>query len=223
MTSSAALRLEPTTPAPRDPVFEAHAARGLVWLPEVGMGRLHVVEAPYDDAYFAKYETYAATRMGRAITEARVAMVNRRTDGHVVDVGIGCGAFIERRSGWTWGFDVNPAGVEWLHRNGRWRDPYAAPVDAVTLWDVLEHIPDPTPLLRNVRRWVFVSLPIVPADGPPPLDWKHLRRDEHCWYWTRAGFERWMAGHGFELVEASDVEVQLGRDDVGSFTFRRVG
>lgn len=208
-------------PAPVDAYFERWLANEFVWLPGRGMGRLRVTEAPYDAAYFEKYEGYARTPMGRAITEARVQLVNRHTDRHVVDVGIGCGAFIEGRRGWTWGYDVNPVGVEWLNRCGRWCDPYAAPVEAVSFWDVLEHIPDPGALLANVRRWVFVSVPIVPGDGPPPRDWKHLRPDEHCWYWTRAGFVGWMASHGFELVERSDFETRLGREDVETFVFRR--
>jgi hypothetical protein len=211
----------PTTAAPHDPVFEAWAADGLVWLPEHGMGRLRVTEAPYDSAYFEKYQAYAATEMGRKITAARVDLVRRHTDRHVVDVGIGCGAFISARMGWTWGYDVNPAGIAWLHSVGRWCDPYAAPVEAASLWDTLEHIPDPGALLRNVREHVFVSLPIVPGDGPPPLDWKHLRPDEHVWYWTRAGFVAWMGAHGFELVEANEDEVRLGRSDIGTFCFRR--
>lgn len=208
---------------PTDPVFDAAARDGLVWLPELGMGRLKVTEAPYDEAYFEKYQQYAKTPMGVAITAARVDLVRRYTDRHVVDVGIGCGAFIEARMGWTWGYDVNPEGVRWLHAHGRWCDPYERSVEAVSLWDVLEHIPDPAALLRNVRQFVFVSLPIVPGDGPPALDWKHLRRDEHCWYWTRSGFERWMAGHGFELCTHNRMEELLGREDIGTFVFRRRG
>jgi hypothetical protein len=34
------------------------------------------------------------------------------------------------------------------------------PVDVACFWDSLEHIHNPTPLLQNVRRWVFTSLPI---------------------------------------------------------------
>lgn len=206
---------------PVDHVFDSYARAGLVWLPELGMGRLKVVEAPYDEAYFEKYQRYARTERGQAITAARVDLVRRFTDRHVVDIGIGSGDFISARMGWTWGYDVNPAGVRWLQGCGRWCDPYAQPVEAISLWDTLEHIPDPGALLRNVLHHVFVSLPIVPGDGPPPADWKHLRRDEHCWYWTRAGFRRWMAGHGFEQMTVSDVETRLGREDILTFVFER--
>lgn len=197
---------------------------GLVWLPERGMGWYPVTDAPYDADYFAKYEGYAATEMGAAITAARVALVDRWAGpgARVVDVGIGCGDFVRARPG-TYGFDINPAGVCWLKDRWLWLDPYEQPVDAATFWDCLEHIADPAPLLANVRGWVFVSLPIVPGGGPPPPDWRHLRRDEHCWYWTHEGFVGWMAAHGWELLEHSRVESDLGRQDIGTYAFRRAG
>lgn len=186
------------------------------------MGWYPVTEAPYNAGYFAKYEAYAATAMGAAITAARAALVDRWAPGaRVVDVGIGCGDFVRARPN-TYGFDINPAGVCWLKDRWLWQDPYEVPADAITLWDCLEHIHNPARLLRSARRWVFVSLPVVPGEGPPPMDWKHLRRDEHCLYWTEPGFVAWMAEHGFACRQASRVEEQLGREDVGTFAFERV-
>lgn len=210
----------PVPGAPHDRVFNAWAVEGVVWLPERGMGKLRVREAPYDVSYWDKYVGYAATEMGRKITAARVELVNRYTEQKVVDVGIGCGAFIAARK-WTWGYDVNPEGVRWLQDNDLWCDPYKSPSWSISLWDVLEHIPDPAALLDRVNDFVFVSVPIVPGDGPPPPDWKHLRRDEHIWYWTDAGFVAWMGRHGFDLIEHNRMEEALGREDIGTYVFRR--
>lgn len=216
-------RHAPAPGFPRDTAFSSWADAALVWLPELGMGRLRVTEAPYDAAYWAKYEGYAATPMGRAITQARLELVDRHHGaGELVDVGIGCGDFVAARGGRTYGYDVNPVGVAWLKARERYLDPYPHAVAALSLWDVLEHVPEPAQLLASARAWVFVSVPLVPGDwAPPPRDWKHLRRDEHCWYWNRRGLEAWMATQGFELVEESRVEEQLGREDVGTFAFRR--
>lgn len=208
---------------PVDEAFAAAMRSGLVWLPELGMGFLEVTEQPYDDAYFAKYEEYAATEMGVAITDARRGLVNRHVRGlNLVDVGIGCGDFIDGFEG-ACGFDINPRAIEWLHARGLFLDPYEAAVHCATFWDSIEHIADAAKILRNVRRWVFCSLPIVPGDCPPRRDWKHLRRDEHCWYWTRAGFIRWMAAQGFHCVEHNTMESLLGREDIETFALRRVG
>jgi hypothetical protein len=209
-----------------DHTFHGWAREGLVWLPERGMGFLEVTEQPYDAEYFEKYAGYAATEMGRAITESRLALVLRHINrgSAVVDVGIGSGHFLEAAGEllpFLGGYDVNPAGIAWLNARGLFRDPRRVPVDVLTFWDVLEHIPDPATYLVRAREWVFCSLPIVPGDGPPPLDWKHLRRDEHVWYWTHDGFIAWMAEKGFDLEEFSYIEVQLGREDIGTFAFRR--
>lgn len=204
-----------------DRQFHRHLKNSFVWLPERGMGYFPVREQPYDEHYFAKYVGYAQSVMGRAITRSRVDLVNRYTKGLVVDVGIGCGDFVQTRPH-TLGYDINPLAVRWLQQRGLWVDPYAAQsVPAVSLWDVLEHIPEPERLLSRVHQYVFVSLPIVPGSGPPASDWRHLRRDEHMWYWTHDGFVAWMDAYGFVLREASAVETDLGRQDIETFVFAR--
>lgn len=215
------------SPACPDPVFNARAARGLVWLPERGIGWLPVSDQPYDTDYFRKYEGYAATEMGAAITRVRVELVERylMPARPLIDVGIGSGAFLDEllASGFTraYGFDINPAGVDWLGGRSLFMDPYTHPADALTFWDSLEHIPDVHRMLGNARRFVFCSLPIVPGDGPPRLDWKHLRRDEHCWYFTRRGLIGWMDEQGFDCVECTAAETLVGREDVETLVFRR--
>ncbi len=44
---------------------------------------------------------------------------------------------------------------------------------------------------------------------------------EHIYYFTRAGLVRWMEAHGFKLLEHNDVEVECGREAIGSFAFVR--
>lgn len=206
-------------PVQVDGTFRGWAAEGLVWLPERGMGYYPVREQPYDEAYFAKYEAYARTEMGLAITAARVELVRRHARGEVVvDIGIGCGAFVEAMD--CYGFDINPAGARWLQQHGAFWNPYKREAGALTFWDCLEHIHDPAPLLAHAREWVFCSLPLF--EGPEHvLRSKHFRRDEHCWYWTRAGLIGWMAEHGFRCVEHNTAESLLGREDIHSFAFRR--
>lgn len=191
-----------------------------VWLPEVGLGHYPVTEKPYDAAYWAKYVGYAGTTMGRRINGARNALVARYWDGAVLDVGIGCGQFVEGRPN-TRGYDVNPVGMAWLLERDLWTDPYLGVSSAVTLWDVFEHIHEPDKLLENVAQWVFMSLPIF--DGPDHvLRSKHYRTDEHVWYFTRRGLLHFMEENGFRCVEHNTAESLLGREDIGSFAFRRL-
>ena len=198
--------------------------RRLTWWPQIGIG-WYPVEAgiePYDQEYFERFDRDAQTPLGRALMIGRHEFVERHWHGALVDVGIGSGAFIERRSHEraTWGYDVNPAGIQWLMERKLFVDPYRCPFDAMTLWDVLEHIPDYQPLLANVRKWLFVSLPIF-RDAQHVLRSKHFRPREHCWYWTQPGLIYAMKQCGFELVSESNVETELGREDIGTFAFRR--
>lgn len=233
MTPQAMLALATAVPRPvqaRDLSFLSWLSEGLVWLPERGMGFYPVTAQPYDAAYFDKYRGYARTEQGQAITAARVELVQRHLYGPapLCDVGIGCGDFVTEMAKRSpllevYGYDINATGVEWLTSQRRYHNPWVEAVTALTLWDALEHIQDAASLLLGAQEWVFCSLPIVPGDGSPPADWKHLRRDEHVWYWTRAGLIRWMAEQGFECVECNAMETLLGREDIESFAFRRVG
>lgn len=211
-----------------DETFKRWAGEGLVWLPERGMGYYPVrdVDEPYTaanleqaKAYFEKYQAYAATDMGKAITQARADLVKRWWDGPVLDVGIGCGAFIEAH-GNADGQDINPVAQEWLRERGL-GGPIFTQVEAGCFWDSLEHLPNPSNWLSMFCPYVFVSLPIVKDPGRITA-WKHFRPDEHRWYWTRDGFLAWMAEQSFECLEANSMEQTLGRQDIESFAFRRV-
>lgn len=213
----------------RDPVFDQWASAGLVWLPERGMGYypVHEADEPYRNggaqAYWDKYVGYARTPRGEAINEARVDLVRGWTLGPVVDVGIGCGSFIEamHAAGATaYGCDVNPIAVTWLHHRGLWRSPWEGPVEAVSLWDVLEHLSDPAAMLANVRRFAFVSLPVF-SSADDILNSKHFRPDEHRWYWSAEGLIRWMGAQGFECLEHDQRETRLGRESIDTFAFGR--
>lgn len=207
---------------PRPALLDRLAEQHLIWLPEIGIGYYPVADgiAPYDADYFARYAVQADSDMGRALMAARVEFVAGHYADELVDIGIGSGAFIAARKAPTLGYDVNPAAVEWLKARELFVDPYAEPVEAVSLWDVLEHIPDFVALLSNVRRFVFVSLPIF-HNAAHVLRSKHFRKDEHCWYFTAHGLVRVMRDHGFRCLAFDDRETRIGREDILSFAFAR--
>lgn len=192
----------------------------LVWYEDFGFYPAKT-DGVYDAAYFAKYEGYAATPLGVKLNDERLALVRRymHPELPLVDVGIGCGQFVQSRPG-ARGFDVNPTGVEWLKSRGLWHDPYKAPCYALTFWDSLEHVEHLGVLLQAATDRVFVSLPIF-RDREHVLASKHFRPDEHFWYFTRRGFVKTMAGMGFDLLENNDHESRLGREGIESFAFRR--
>lgn len=78
--------------------------------------------------------------------------------------------------------------------------PEDAEFDVITLWDVLEHIPDFTslaPLLKKTN-YVVISLPIKPND----VAWKdyyHLKPGEHLHYYDIELLVELFRRYGFDL------------------------
>jgi hypothetical protein len=200
------------------------AASRLQWFPELGVGYFPVIGSPYDQAYFDRFARQALEPIGQKLLRARVSFVDKHYSGALLDVGIGSGAFIEKRNdlrpGSTFGFDINPAGVAWLKKRNLWYNPYDGDVPALSMWDVLEHMHDFRLLLGGVRRLLFLSLPIF-GDVEHVLRSKHFRKDEHFWYFTRSGLITVLHNFGFELIAESDMEIRAGREDIGTFAFRR--
>ncbi|EPO7914413.1 methyltransferase domain-containing protein [Citrobacter koseri] len=200
--------------------FYQELESGLVFLPELGIGRYPVPPArPYNSQYFAKYQAYADTETGHALTQARIDLVARHYRGLVLDVGIGAGQFVSTRAK-TVGYDVNPAGVSWLKDNGCFVDLYAEGAPALTFWDSLEHIDDPVCAVQQAGQFVFLSIPIF-KDAEDILASHHYKKDEHIWYFTDEGLRRWFAEQGFECAEHNEIECELGRKGVGTYAFRR--
>ena len=215
-----------------DEAFDYAMETGLVWSPELGMGYYPVDpdDEPYLDEvgsreYFNKYVEYAHSEMGHKITSFRTNFVDRHWKGNVIDVGIGCGSFILRRTTTgrpTKGFDVSPAAVAWLNVQNLFQSPYTDQgVNAITLWDVLEHLPNPGELIRCVNGWVFVSIPIF-ENAEHVLRSKHFRQDEHRWYFTHDGLIEWFLSHGFVNVEFATDETMMGREDIVTYAFTRI-
>ncbi|MCW4986264.1 class I SAM-dependent methyltransferase [Enterobacter mori] len=201
--------------------FSQEIKSGLVWLPELGMGRYPVPkDRPYDADYFSRYQEMADTDLGRELTAARIRLVARHYTGPVLDVGIGAGQFVTARPE-TKGYDVNPAGVEWLKERGAWANLYRDRFPALTFWDSLEHIDRPDVAVARAEQWVFVSVPIF-SGAEHVIRSRHFRRDEHIWYWTHDGLVAWFGEQGFELVEHNRLETVLGREGIGSYAFARV-
>lgn len=195
---------------------------GLVWWPEQEMGYFPVQpNGVYGKEYWDKYVGYAITPTGQQLTRARVELVKRHCrEEPVVDIGIGCGQFIEARGPNTLGYDVNPVAVEWLKKRDLWFDPYTGQPQNIACWDSLEHVYEAAELVDRVGSRVIVSLPIF-RDMEHVLRSKHFRPDEHYWYWTRKGFVEWMELRGFVLLEENRMEEKAGREDIGTFAFGR--
>lgn len=85
--------------------------------------------------------------------------------GRLLDVGTGLGCFVKRISGYTgwetYGYEISPVAVDFARNNYRLENIFCGRVeesnfptdsfDIITLWDVIEHIPNPESLLSYLR------------------------------------------------------------------------
>jgi hypothetical protein len=191
----------------------------LKWNPALGIGYLPTRGYEYDTEYWEHYSELSSTAIGVKLTAFRKSFVidNLGGPGDLCDVGIGSGSFVKAMS--CKGYDVNPHAKRWLEKNGSFGNPHERSFDTLTFWDVLEHIDDPTPLLVRPKH-VFVSMPIFP-DVAAVLASKHLKPDEHLWYYTEPGLKTFMKYFGFELVSKSDEETKIGRESIMAYFFTR--
>jgi hypothetical protein len=182
----------------------------------------------YDQAYYDNYVSLRGTDIARRLNESRVRFAGKYAE-PVFDLGVGSGEFIASADAAglrAFGYDINPVAVEWLKKDNRYRDPYqgqAADLPTWTLWDTLEHIPDPYALLDKVPKdtTLILSLPIF-ADLLKVRSSKHYKPGEHLVYFSTDGLIRFMADAGFELDAVDDGERLAGREDIAAFAFKCV-
>jgi len=195
----------------------------LVWDETKGLGFFPVIEnGVYGSNYWKQYVKYRESPIAEKLMLARCNLVDRHVGSDpAVDIGIGSGHFIEKRGkGLTFGYDVNPLAIRWLLDRDLWWDPFHRNPVNVSCWDSLEHMARPSRFIECVRSCLFLSVPIF-DDRDHVLRSKHFKPQEHYWYWTRHGLEQWMLDLGFVMVEHNEMESELGREDIGTFVFRR--
>jgi 2-polyprenyl-3-methyl-5-hydroxy-6-metoxy-1,4-benzoquinol methylase len=183
------------------------------------------------------YDLYAAPPGGRA---ARLAQLNLRYAmakrcrlverhapgrGRVLDVGCATGLFLDamRRRGWqAQGVElVEYAAAQARERRGldvrtgdlaqaRYPD---AQFDAVTMWDVLEHVPDPLSELREIRRILkpggVVVLRVPDVSSPEARwfgeYWIGLDAPRHLYVFSPTTLAALLARAGLEPLEQLDL------------------
>jgi hypothetical protein len=135
----------------------------------------------YDEAYFQKYVKLADTDLGQKIYRHRWGLITRllpkKEQYSLLDYGCGPGSFHAMApDGFKCeGFDINAfCGFTEV------RNPFP---EVLTLWDVIEHLPDPLhPIREYSPKYLFITTPNVASVSCPMVSWKHYRPKEHLYY-----------------------------------------
>lgn len=157
--------------------------------------------------------------------------------GRLLDVGCGDGAFLELAQSRGWrglGFDYETRMIELARRRGVevvatdfatfCRGRAAGEFDAVTLFDVLEHTPEPGRLLDLLRPLLkkggLLALTMPNADRPLPfVREEHDYPPHHYTRWTAAAMRGFLEARGFrvERQDAGHLKVAYLNDHIFFF------
>lgn len=174
--------------------------------------RAEDIAAVYASGYFsgggAGYRDYFGAEHADAERKARERLarlhaLGARQGGALLDVGCADGTFLREalaRGFRVRGVEVSPEARARLPSEleglvGSALDEAAAqgPYDVATLWDVLEHLPDPLGALRTLRAalapgaLIAIVVPVIDNANARvlPRTWDQYKPPEHLWYFSR--------------------------------------
>jgi hypothetical protein len=164
----------------------------------------------YDKSYLTKYARYDNTERGDAIRALRLRTLRRASNGTertLLDFGCATGSFLRLAKGAGWlptGYDINPY--------GDYTDPSVLfdRYGAATMWDVVEHLPDPVKLLKGLKTQTICICTPDTDDfhlGKHHLDeWHHYYPGEHVHYYNEQSLRRLLKVALFECVSVHHEE-----------------
>lgn len=176
------------------------------------------LDEQYDSSYFDLYRRRREFRLKRGDKRLRKIELLKEP-GRLLDVGCSLGYFVEAatRRGWqASGVEISPYAAEEARNLGldvrtgilEGANYADGAFDCVTMWDVLEHVPDPTAHMLEIRRVLAPGGMVV--IGTPNLAhvafrrkqerWRHLKPREHIFYFREESITRLLEKTGFDVA-----------------------
>lgn len=157
-----------------------------------------------------------AVRAGREVAKLRLDLIGELMGriGLLLDVGCAAGTFlgVASEQGWrTTGVELNPEMRERARvhcSRGKVAGTLAevqGRFDAITMWEYLEHVPDPPSEIERVRGLlqiggiVCMSFPNLESQRSmeAAIGWEQVKPPEHLHYWNAANISAFLERHGF--------------------------
>jgi 2-polyprenyl-3-methyl-5-hydroxy-6-metoxy-1,4-benzoquinol methylase len=198
---------------------------GFTWIPD---GVVHTPRglSIYEDEalnFYAQYTDYYRDQSAIDAARAKVDWVSRFAPpgARLLDVGANVGAFVKCASERfdALGIEPNPGAVAWAreHMGARVEmgsifdevTAYVGRFDALTMFDVIEHVDDPTAALRQCRRYLaaggvlFITTPDIGSLSGRLLGraWYYIDLEQHVSLFSMATLKRLLVSQGFEIVD----------------------
>ncbi len=153
----------------------------------------------YDLAYLNEYKARASTELGHRIYQARWRFIQQHLEqGSVMDIGCGPGAFhTSAPPGFkAFGYDVNPY--------SEFREKIAGKFDALTMWDVIEHLPNIYDTLAEWDfDWLFLCTPNIDEAPADVRQFKHWKPGEHLHYFNEKALSAVLECAGYQVIDSN--------------------
>lgn len=165
----------------------------------------------YDPDYSAIYDKEQYVRESEKLQAMRFGFVqgaNGKDIDTLLDIGYGNGAFLKFAEKHIpkdrlWGYDVTGVPLDGAYKMPK----IIRDAEVITMWDVLEHIPDCSFLAKLECQTVCISLPYS-HHLEMGLDWfeneyPHLKPDEHIRHFNPWSLKNFMIDYGWKWVTES--------------------
>lgn len=205
------------------------ASCGLVFInPRLKSSLVTKAYSQGSDEVFISQATARERTFGKALKKIELYAPNK---GKVLDIGTAGGSFLAaaRKRGWqVSGCELNHWMVRWgnkhyglkIQQGTVFEQKYKKEsFDLVTLWDVIEHTPDPASVIRECNR-VLKNKGLLVVNYPDIGSWiaRLMGRrwlfltSVHLYYFTRQSMQKLLEQEGFEIMQMRPhfQELELG-------------
>jgi 2-polyprenyl-3-methyl-5-hydroxy-6-metoxy-1,4-benzoquinol methylase len=180
------------------------------------------IKETYDNDYSRDYAKKADKKLKRSLKRVNLVKHNFTHEGRWLDIGCSAGFVVKAAamSGFeAYGVDVEPWGIDYgkselglnnlstgLLENQNYPDKF---FDVISLYDVIEHVPDLNILIKELKRILTPKgvIDIVTPDighfrvTKPLSDWKEIKPSEHLYYFDKNTLNMLFKNHGLAIIK----------------------
>ncbi len=176
----------------------------------------------YSDGYSQNYTKKHDKKIQRSAKRVRLLARRLREKRSWLDIGCSAGFVVKaaEAAGFeAWGVDVEKWGIEYGKRelnlgrlfHGQLEDQSfpANHFQVISLYDVIEHVPDLNSTLAHMKRLLSEDglIDIITPDighwrvTKPLQDWKEIKPSEHLYYFNAETLDRLLARHDLKIIK----------------------
>jgi SAM-dependent methyltransferase len=180
------------------------------------------IQETYDNNYSRDYAKKADTKLKRSLKRVNLVKKSFGSKGRWLDIGCSAGFVVKAASlsGFeAFGIDVEPWGINYgstelglsnlsvgLLENQAYPNEF---FDVISLYDVIEHVPDLNVLTKELKRILAPNgvIDIVTPDighirvTKPLSNWKEIKPSEHLYYFDKDTLNKLFNNHGLSITK----------------------